>query len=54
MLIEEGDKCPSCGGIEFTEKFHSVAIIFNAEKSQIAQKLGYKMPGRYAIKIKEK
>ncbi len=54
MLLEESAACPACGGIEFTEKFHSVAVIFNHEKSQIAQKLGFKAPGRYAVKIKEK
>lgn len=54
MLIEAGTECPACKGTEFTERFNSVAIIFNAEKSDIAKKLGYKMPGRYAVKVKEK
>ncbi len=52
MLLEEAQACPGCGGSEFTEKFNSVAFITNAEKSDIAKKLGVKMPGRYAIKIK--
>ncbi|MDE1798563.1 MAG: DNA-directed RNA polymerase subunit E'' [Candidatus Micrarchaeota archaeon] len=46
--------CPLCQGTEFTEKFNSVALIFDAEKSEVAAKMGVKAPGRYAVKIKER
>lgn len=54
MIVEEAAVCPGCGSEQFTEKFNSIAVIFNAEKSEIGRKLGVKMPGRYAIKIKER
>lgn len=46
--------CPLCQGTEFTEKYNSIAMVFDAQKSEIAAKLGAKAPGRYAVKIKER
>lgn len=46
--------CPLCQGTDFTEKFNSIAQIFNAEKSEVAAKMGIHAPGRYAVKIKER
>ncbi len=50
----ETPACPLCAGTEFTEKYNSIAMIFDAQKSEVAQKIGAKAPGRYAIKIKER
>jgi len=50
--IYEGDKCPECGSQEYTEDFKGRVMIFNSEKSEIAQKLKVKKPGLYAIKTR--
>ncbi|MCX8197484.1 MAG: DNA-directed RNA polymerase, subunit E'' [Candidatus Micrarchaeota archaeon] len=54
LLVSEEDKCPICQTSELTEKFSGQLIVIDPEKSQIAQKLGAKLAGRYAIKIREK
>lgn len=53
MIVEEASACPSCAGAEFTERFSSIVAIFDVEKSEVAKKLGAKVPGRYAVKIRE-
>lgn len=54
LLVENENTCPLCGGSEFSERFTSVVQIFDASKSEIAAKIGAKVPGRYAIKIRDK
>ncbi|MCS7134400.1 MAG: DNA-directed RNA polymerase subunit E'' [Candidatus Pacearchaeota archaeon] len=49
-IITEKEKCPLCEGTEFTESWKGRMIIFDTEKSEIAQKLKIKQPGDYAIK----
>ena len=50
--IYEGDKCPNCGGQEYTEEFKGRVILFDTEKSEIGKKLKANKPGMYAIKTK--
>ncbi|MFH1094922.1 MAG: transcription elongation factor subunit Spt4 [Candidatus Micrarchaeota archaeon] len=52
LIVEEAAECPLCKGTDFSEKFNSIALIFDATKSEIAAKLGVKAPGRYAIKVR--
>jgi DNA-directed RNA polymerase subunit E" len=52
LLITHGDVCPSCGSKELTTKWRSYAIIFNADKSAIAKKIGAKLNSTYAINIR--
>ena len=50
--IYEGNKCPHCGDSAFSEGFKGEAVIFNAEKSIIANSLKINHNGRVAIKLK--
>jgi DNA-directed RNA polymerase subunit E" len=52
VSTEEVEKCPNCGSSELSAKFSSQIIIFDPEKSKMAEKLGAKVPGRYAVRIK--
>ncbi len=52
MIITHGDKCPLCGGTDLTNKWSSYVVVLNAEKSDIAKKLGAKMNSTYALNIK--
>ncbi len=52
MLVKEGGKCLGCGGESLTERFNGMITIFDFEKSKIAQMLGAKMPGSYAVRMK--
>jgi len=51
-IVEEGDKCPSCGSKELTEGFKGRIEVLNPEKSEMAQKLNLKEKGNFAIKAR--
>ncbi len=51
-IIEHGTVCPSCQGSEFSDKFNSQIMVFDADKSEIARKMGAKIAGKYAVRIK--
>ncbi|MBT3691188.1 DNA-directed RNA polymerase subunit E'' [Candidatus Woesearchaeota archaeon] len=50
-ILVEGNKCPLCQGNQFSESLKGKIIVLNAEKSEIAKKIGIKIKGEYAIKI---
>ncbi len=52
MIISHGDTCPVCGSKELTNKWNSYIIVINAEKSQIAQKLGISINSTFAVDAK--
>jgi len=51
-LFVSGSECPLCHGKEFTENWKGKIIILDAERSEIAKKLGIKSKGEYAIKLR--
>lgn len=50
--IYTGDKCPNCDEVVSSENFKGEAVIFNEEKSRIANKIGASKKGRFAIKTR--
>lgn len=50
-LILEGDVCPICKQSDLTSSWKGMTIIFNPEKSEVAQKLGIIGPGKYALRL---
>ena len=50
-ILTEGKECPICKKKELTENWQGIVIIFNPEESKMAEELGFKVPGRYAIKV---
>lgn len=51
-IVEEGDRCPTCGSKELTDSSKGRAVILNPEKSEVAQKLNIKEKGNFAIKTR--
>lgn len=51
-IIVKGNECPLCKGTDFTTSWKGRIIIEDAEKSEVAEKLGIKSKGEYAIKTK--
>ena len=51
-MFVEGGMCPNCKGNQFANSWQGRIYINDPEKSLIAQKLGIKMAGEYAIKLK--
>ncbi len=52
LIILEGNKCTNCGSTDLTEKWSSYIVVFDPEKSELAKKIGAKVPGKYAVRIK--
>lgn len=50
--INQCSNCQDGSEPDFTDRYNSVATIFDAERSEIAKRLGFKTPGRYAVKVK--
>ena len=50
-IIEEGSKCPECGGTAFTTFWRGYVIIVNPEHSEIAKKMGITTIGKHALRL---
>jgi len=53
LIISQGDTCPLCGSTDLTAKWSGYIIILNAEKSEVAKKLGITVNGTYALNIND-
>ena len=51
-LFVEKDTCPSCGTSNFTTSWQGRLYITDVKDSEIAEKLGVKVKGEYAIKVR--
>lgn len=51
-LIVKGDVCPLCGASVLTKTWEGYIALMNADGSEVAQAIGAKAPGKYALKIK--
>ncbi|MFP3909499.1 MAG: transcription elongation factor subunit Spt4 [Archaeoglobaceae archaeon] len=47
----DSSACKNCGSTDLTKEWYGYVIIINPEKSEMAQKLGIKLPGKYALKV---
>lgn len=50
--ISMGSICPNCKSTNLSDDWSGLVIIFDAENSEIAKKMGVDKPGRYAIRIR--
>jgi len=51
-IVVSGDKCPICGGTDFSTNFQGRIYIIEPAKSEVARKLNLDAKGEYAIKVK--
>lgn len=51
-LFVEGNVCPICKGNQFSVNWQGRLNILDANKSTIAEKVGMKVKGEYAIKVR--
>ncbi|MBU0470315.1 MAG: DNA-directed RNA polymerase, subunit E'' [Nanoarchaeota archaeon] len=51
-LFVEGDTCPACSSVNFTTSWQGRIYVTDVNNSEIAQKIGLKVKGEYAIKIR--
>ena len=51
-LFVAGDVCPGCGSSNFSTNWHGILYVNDPAKSMIAEKVGAKVKGEYAIKVR--
>lgn len=51
-LFVEGDTCPNCASTSFSTSWQGRLYVHDAATSQVAEKVGLKMKGEYAIKVR--
>lgn len=51
MLGEDDKKCPICGGADISDDWSGLVVILDTTSS-VAELMGAKKPGRYAIKVR--
>jgi len=51
-IFVDGAQCPICKNSNFTDSWKGRIIITDASQSEIAQKVGIKAKGEYAIKVR--
>ena len=47
----DSNVCKNCGSSELTKEWYGYIIVIDPEKSEIAKKLGIKIPGKYALRV---
>jgi DNA-directed RNA polymerase subunit E" len=52
MRLLEGQNCPICGTSDLAEGWSGLVIILDAERSEIAKKLGVDISDRFALKVR--
>ena len=51
-MFVDGPECPNCKGQQFSNNWQGRINILDPQKSAIAKKIGIKMKGEYAIKVR--
>ncbi len=51
-VFVDGSVCPLCNNSTFTDNWKGRLNIIDAEKSEIAEKVGIKVKGEYVIKVR--
>jgi len=51
-IVEDSTECPVCKGNDLSNAWSGLVVIYDPEDSEIAEELGIKTPGRYAIRVK--
>jgi DNA-directed RNA polymerase subunit E" len=51
VIIAQGEVCPMCGSSDLVSKWNGYVVILNAEKSELAKKLGIAANGTYALNV---
>ena len=51
-IFVKGDQCPVCHDSQFSTNWNGRIFILDTNKSAISNKIGIKVKGEYAIKVK--
>jgi DNA-directed RNA polymerase subunit E" len=51
-MISNGPICPNCKSSNLSDDWTGIVIVMDPKNSEIAQKMGIKAPGKYAIRVR--
>jgi len=51
-MISNGPICPNCKSSNLSDDWTGIVIVVDSENSEIAEKMGIKVPGKYAIRVR--
>lgn len=51
-IVEDASECPVCKNNDLSDSWSGIVVLYDTEDSEIAEKLGIKTPGRYAIRTR--
>jgi DNA-directed RNA polymerase subunit E" len=51
-MVTEQDSCPNCKSTDLSKDWLGYVVVMDVKRSIIAQKMGIKAPGRYALKVR--
>ena len=51
-MFVEGPECPNCKSKQFSTNWQGRINVLDSEKLEIAKKIGIKLKGEYAIKVR--
>jgi len=51
-MLVDGNECPNCKSNQFSTSWQGRLYIVDSEKSLVAEKIGLKAKGEYAIKVR--
>ena len=52
LAPREATRCSTCGSSDLSEDWEGAIVIIDPEKSEVAKRLGFTRPGRYALRIR--
>ncbi len=52
-IVEDASTCPNCGSTQLTTFWRGYIQILNAEKSEVAKKMGITKNGKHALRLSQ-
>lgn len=52
LIIEKENTCPACNASDLTTDYGGMVLVMDPEKSEVAQLMNVKIPGKYATNVK--
>jgi len=51
-MISNGPICPNCKSSNLSDDWTGIVIVMDPKNSKIAEKMGIRVPGKYAIRVR--
>jgi len=52
LVPKDATRCPVCNSTDLSEDWEGLIVVLDPEKSELAKRLGFIKPGRYALRVR--